>query len=111
MELCDILVCIDGTAAGDVRFELALNLAQGSKAHLTTVYALPEPRGSAAAPAGVGLPPTVLGPVSPDGARAMDRQPISAAAPETQVLREAKQADTVEERFREVLQPRGLDGE
>jgi hypothetical protein len=41
----------------------------------------------------------------------MDRQPISAAAPETQVLREAKRADTVEERFREVLQPHGLDGE
>jgi nucleotide-binding universal stress UspA family protein len=111
MALRDILVCIDGTAAGDVRFELALNLAQTSKAHLTTVYALPEPRGSAAPPAGVGLPPTVLGPVSLDGARAMARQPISAAAPVAQVLREAERVDTVEERFREELQRRGLDDE
>jgi hypothetical protein len=38
MALHDFLVCIDGTAAGDVRFQLALNLAQASKAHLTTVY-------------------------------------------------------------------------
>ena len=74
----DILVCIDVTAAGDGRLELALNLAQANKAHLTAVYALPEPRGSAVPPAGVGLPPTVLGPVSPEGARAMEGQPISA---------------------------------
>ena len=41
--LHDILVCIDGTAAADVRFQLALNLVQTSKAHLTAVYALREP--------------------------------------------------------------------
>src|SRR4051794_33290226 len=61
MGLHDIFVCIDGTAAGDIRFQLGLNLAQTSKAHLTTVYALREHRGSAVPPAGVGLPPTVLG--------------------------------------------------
>jgi hypothetical protein len=47
MALRDILVCLDATAAGDGRLELALNLAQANKAHLTAVYALPEPRGSA----------------------------------------------------------------
>ena len=111
MALRDILVCIDGTAAGDVRFELALNLALTSRAQLTTVYALPEPRGLPTPPAGVGLPPTVLGPVSPEGARAMEGQPISAAAPVVEIVREAERADTVEERFREELQARGLDGE
>ena len=68
MPLCDILVCLDATGAGDARLELALNLAQANKAHLTAVYVLPEPHGSAVPPAGIGLPPTVLGPVSPDGA-------------------------------------------
>jgi nucleotide-binding universal stress UspA family protein len=111
MGLHDIFVCIDGTAAGDIRFQLALNIAQTSKAHLTTVYALGEPRGSAVPPAGVGLPPTVLGPVSPEGARAMEGLPISAAAPVAQVIREAERADAFEERFREELNLRGLNGE
>ena len=111
MELHDILVCIDGTAAGELRSQLALNLAQASKAHLTTVYALREPRGLVAPPAGVGLPPTVLGPVSPEGARVMEGQPISAAAPVAQVLREAERADAIEERLREELNSRGLNGE
>ena len=111
MALCDILVCLDGTAAGGSRLELALNLAQADKAHLTAVYALLEPRGSAAPPASVGLPPTVLGPVSPEGARAIGGLPITAAAPVTQVLRDAERADAAEQRFREELPPRRLDGE
>jgi len=41
----------------------------------------------------------------------MEGQPISAAAPVVDVLREAERAETVEERFREELQARGLDGE
>src|SRR6202011_3793287 len=103
MALRDILVCLDATAAGDGRLELALNLAQADKAHLTAVYALPEPRGSAGWPAGVGLPPTVLGPVSPEGARAIGGQPISAAAPVAQGLCEDAPADTLQQRFRDVL--------
>ena len=110
MALHDILVCLDATAAGDGRLELALNLAQANKAHLTAVYALPASHESAAPPAGVGLPPTVLGPVSPEGARAIGRQPISAITP-AQVLRDAERADTVEQRFREELPVRALDGE
>jgi nucleotide-binding universal stress UspA family protein len=111
MALCDILVCLDATASGSGRLELALYLAQANKAHLTAVYALPEPRGSAAAPVGAGLPPTILGPASPDGARAIGGQPISAKPPPAQVLREAEQADTVEQRFREELPLRTLEGE
>jgi nucleotide-binding universal stress UspA family protein len=111
MALRDILVCLDATAAGNGWLELAFNLAQLNKARLTAVYALPIFRGSGAPPAAVGLPPTVLGPVSPDGARAIGREPISPPAPEAQVLREAERADTVEQRFREELPLRALDGE
>jgi hypothetical protein len=61
MALCDILICLDATAAGDGRLELALNLAQTNKAHLTAVYALPEFHESAIPPVGVA---------SADGSRA-----------------------------------------
>jgi nucleotide-binding universal stress UspA family protein len=111
MALCDILVCLDATAAGDGRLELALNLAQASKAYLTVVYTLPEARGAGAAPAGPGLPPTVLGPVSPDGASAIGGQPIIATRSAAQVPPEAERADTLEQRFREELPLRELDGE
>jgi hypothetical protein len=97
MGLCDILVCLDATEAGDGRLELALNLAQATKAYLTAVYALPEPRGSSIPPAGPGLPPTVLGPASPDGARAIGGQPVIAAPGQT--LPDAERADALEQRF------------
>ena len=108
MRLCDILVCLDATEAGDARLELALNLAQASKAYLTAVYALPESR-AGIPPAGPGLPPTVLGPVSPDGARAVGGQP-SIATP-GQTLPGAERADALEQRFRAELPLSGLDGE
>lgn len=111
MALRDILVCLDGTAAGERRLRLALNLAPAHNAHLTAVYALPEPRGSSIPPAGVGLPPTVLGPLSPEGAGLIGGLPVSAAAPVVQVVREAERADILEERFRQELSQRGLDGE
>jgi nucleotide-binding universal stress UspA family protein len=111
MALRDILVCLDATVAGDSRLELALNLAQANKAHLSAAYDLPEPRGWAAPLAGTGLPPTVLSPVSPEGARAIGGKPISATAPAERVLRESDRVDTVEQRFREELRLRALDGE
>ncbi len=109
MGLRDILVCLDATEAGDGRLELALNLAQANKAYLTAVYALPEPRGSSIPPAGPGLPPTVLGPVSPDGARAIGGQPSIATSGQT--LPDAERADALERRFRAELPLSGLDGE
>ncbi len=109
MGLCDILVCLDATEAGDGRLELALNLAQANKAYLTAVYALPEPRGSSIPPAGPGLPPTVLGPVSPDGARAISGQPSIATPGPT--LPDADRADALEQRFRAELPLSGLEGE
>ena len=110
MALRDIMVCLDATAASDRRCELALNLALANRAHLTAAYALPKPRGSAAPPAGAGLPPTVLSPVSPDGAGVIGGLPPS-ATPEPQTVRETERADAAEQRFREMLPQRGLDGD
>ncbi len=111
MALRDILVCIDGTAAGEGRLELALNLAQADKAHLTAVYALPDLRGSGASPVVAGLPPTVLGPVSPEGAAVVGGEPITTASSAGQVLPEAERAAAVEQRFRDELLEREIGGE
>ena len=111
MALRDILVCLDAASTGDGRLALALNLAQAGKAHLTAVYTLPKPHESAAPPVRLGLPPTVLGPASPDGAGAIGGEPISAAAPVASAARETERAKGVEQRFREALPLRSLDGE
>jgi nucleotide-binding universal stress UspA family protein len=111
MPVCDILVCLDATAAAGGRLELALDLSQAHKAYLTAVYLLSESGGWNTAPAGVGLPPTVLGPVSPEGAALIGGLPVGAAAPVAQVVREAERADAVEQSFREELARRALDGE
>ena len=111
MSLRDILVCVDDTAAGRVRFELALNLAQANRAHLTAVYALPELHGAGAPPAMAGLPPTVLGPVSPDGAAIIGGEPIAAAGSAGQIQPAVVRAAAVEQHFREQLAQRAIDGE
>jgi nucleotide-binding universal stress UspA family protein len=111
MALRDMLVCVDDSAAGKVRFELALNLAQANKAHLTAVYALPELHAVGVPPALPGLPPTVLGPVSPDGAGVIGGEPIATAGSAGQVVPAAERADAIERRFREELPVREIDGE
>jgi nucleotide-binding universal stress UspA family protein len=110
MPLRDILVCLDASATGGGRLELALTLAQASKAHLTAVYLLSE-GGWSNAPANVGLPPTILGPVSPEGAAVIGGVPVGAEAAVAQVVRRAEQADSVEQRFRDELAAHALDGE
>jgi nucleotide-binding universal stress UspA family protein len=110
MALRDLLVCFDETAAGEGRLKLAFTLAQAHKAHLSAVYALPGLRGVAPPPAGVGLP-IISGPAYPAGAAAVGGEPASVTAPVSQVLREAERADTAEQRFREELRLRALDGE
>jgi nucleotide-binding universal stress UspA family protein len=111
MPLCDILACLDATPAGEGRLELALTLAQANKARLTAVYLLPEAGERSTPPAGVGLPPTILGPVSPEGAALIGGLPTNAAAPVAQVVRAAERADAVEARFRQELQDRAVDGD
>jgi nucleotide-binding universal stress UspA family protein len=111
MAVRDILVCIDGSAAGKLRFELALNLAQAQKAHLTVVYILPETSASKTTPVLPGLPPTVLGPVSPDGAATIGGEPIAARLSAGEALPGAEEAAAAEQRFREELALRGIAGE
>ncbi len=111
MALCDILVCLDATEAGDGRLGLALNLAQADKAYLTAIYAMPDARAAGVPPAGPGLPPTVLGPVSPDGAAIIGGRRTSAAMPAEDVPGAAERADATEQRFRAELPLSGIDGE
>ena len=111
MVLRDIMVYLDGTPAGEGRLELGLNLAQAGKAHLTAVYCVPEPYAPPPLPAGAGLPPTVLGPVSPDGASAIGGEPAPVPISAMPVLAEAERADAAEQRFRQELPQRELDGE
>jgi nucleotide-binding universal stress UspA family protein len=114
MALRDLLVCLDGTAAGDGRLALALKLAQTNRAHLSGVHVLPALPGVTvppAPPAWVGLPPTILGPASPVGAAAVGGEPVRATEPAAPVLQEIERASISEQHFREELQLHALDGE
>jgi nucleotide-binding universal stress UspA family protein len=111
MALRDILVCLDATNASDRRRELALNLAQSDKAFLTAVYTLPELQPAPPPPAGVGLPPTILGPVSPDGASVIGGEPMPVPPAVVPVLAEAERADIAEHGFRDELARREIGGE
>lgn len=109
MALRDVLVCVDGTATG--RLDLVIKLAQRDNAHVTAAYTMPVPHGTAVWPSGVGLPPTILGPVSPAGAAVIGDEPLAATEPAAQVVREAARADELEQLFRAELSSRGLEGE
>jgi nucleotide-binding universal stress UspA family protein len=113
MGLRDILVCLDPTPAGDRRLALALGLAEANKAYLTAVYALPdaEARPPLPAGAGLGLPPTILGPVSPDGASAIGGEPMPVPIEVQPILAEAEHADAAERRFRQELSLREIGGD
>ncbi len=111
MVLRDIMVCLDGTLAGEGRLELGLNLARASKAYLTAVYCVPELHAPPPLPAGAGLPPTILGPVSPDGATAIGEEPTPVPISAMPILAEAEHADEAEQRFQQELPLREIDGE
>jgi nucleotide-binding universal stress UspA family protein len=111
MPLSDVLVCLDGTDAGDRRLELALNLAQADRAYLIAACLLPEPRISAAAPAAAGLPPTVFSPVSPEGAGVIGGEPMDRVMPADEVSHAADATGAIEQRFRGELPLRELNGE
>ena len=108
MALCDILVCLDSTIAGERRLDLALNLAHADKAHLTAVYALPEPPRPTGPASSPHLPPTIRSPVSPDGARAIGGGQVAHDSLSAQEAREAERADGMAERFRADVSARGL---
>jgi nucleotide-binding universal stress UspA family protein len=95
MPICDILVCLDSSGAGEGRLRLALSLARNRRATLSALYLLPEPR--------VTAPPIGLGPVplsTPPATERVTGQP-----------REPERADEVETLFRSEVRSAGLDGE
>lgn len=111
MAVRDILVCLDAISGASSRLDLALNLAQTHKARLTAVFTTPQPRASAAPLIVPGVPPTVLGPVSPEGAAVIGSEPIIPTGPVVEAAPGAEQAEIIERIFREELPQRGLDGE
>ncbi len=111
MALRDILVCLDAISGASSRLDLALNLAQTHKARLTAVFTAPQPRATGAPLIVPGVPPTVLGPVSPEGAAIVGGEPILPTEPVVEASPGAEQAEIIERVFREELLRRGLDGE
>jgi nucleotide-binding universal stress UspA family protein len=93
MALKDLLVCIDPTTASDARLKLAFNLARAKRAHLASVYSLPESQPGHGGPTGFGVVP-------PAGMVAEE-----AVSPSAEI------AETVEQRFKEELRRTGVDGE
>ncbi len=111
MALRDILVCLDATSAGERRLALALALAQANKAQLTAAFAMPEVEPAPPRPAGAGLPPTILGPASPDGASAVGGEPMPVPIELQPVLAHTERAEKAERQFRDALGLREIDGE
>lgn len=111
MAVRDILVCLDSTAAGKTRLELAFDLARTNKSHLIAVYTAAEVHAAGAAPIASGLPPTVLGPVSPDGARVIGGEPLITDRSAATILPEAEQAAAIEQCFHQELSLRAVEGE
>jgi nucleotide-binding universal stress UspA family protein len=110
MNLKDILVCLDPTAAGEARLHLAVSLARSHHAHLSAAYVLPEAIPGAARPAGGTGVPTGLAWL-PGGAapahRAASGEPPAASA----VVPGAELAGIIEQRFREQVQPHAIEGD
>ena len=101
MDLKDILVCLDPTAAGEARFRLAAAVARDSRAHLSAAYILPE-----AIP---GAPPYgTAGVAVPTGAAWM---PSGAPTSGADTTRGPDLAEIVEQRFREELRPHAIEGD
>ncbi len=103
MALKDLLVCIDSSPVSDTRVKLALNLARTHRAHLAGAYVMPKADSLIAhPPAGVVPPGELTGIVQGGG---MTDRAV------TEVLREAEDAETVEQRFKSELHLNGITGE
>jgi nucleotide-binding universal stress UspA family protein len=107
MAFRDLLVCVDPTTAGEIRLNLAFDLARAGKAHLAAAYALPVERRAPPDPRLAGLPPIpsdgLIGAVAGGlggGGGAAGHEPGEAALEES-----------VELRFRAELGQHGLDGD
>jgi nucleotide-binding universal stress UspA family protein len=108
MEIKDILVCLDPTDAGEVRLRLATTLAVEHHAHLSAICVLPGliPGVPPTRPAGGMNPPT--------GAAWLPQDlPTPRDAPPTMqdMAAGSDLAAIVEQRFREEVQPHGIEGD
>jgi nucleotide-binding universal stress UspA family protein len=104
MALKDLLVCIDPGSPSDARLQLAFNLARAHRAHLTAAYVMPKAEGLIAhPPAGVVPPGELTGIVQGGG--------MTPGGVVTEVLREAEDAETVEQRFKGELHLSGIGGD
>jgi len=110
MAIKDVLVCLDASEAGEGRLRLAADLSREHRAHLAAAYQLSEPaaiHSPVYGPGAIGIGiigPTVarIGEGSGDGS-GPDRI--------AEVSQPILQAEAVERRFREALQPDGAVGD
>jgi nucleotide-binding universal stress UspA family protein len=112
MKLGDILVCLDPTDAGEHRLHLAATIAREHQAHLSAAYVLTENIAGAAPYGGLGV-------AAPAGAAGIAEGSLVAgipapgipSAPDPEATRDAALADIVEQRYREALRPRAIEGD
>lgn len=104
MALKDFLVCIDPGSLSEARLRLAFNLARAHRAHLTGAYVMPKAEDLIAhPPAGVVPPGELTGLAQGSG--------MTPGGAVNEVLREAEDAETAEQRFRSELHLSGIEGD
>jgi nucleotide-binding universal stress UspA family protein len=104
MALKDLLVCIDPGSLSDARLRLAFNLARAHRAHLTAAYVMPKAEDLIAHPPAGVVPPGELTGIAQGGG-------MTPGGAVTEVLREAEDAETAEQRFRSELHLSGVEGD
>ncbi|MFI4948560.1 MAG: universal stress protein [Alphaproteobacteria bacterium] len=106
MDLKDILVCLDPTDPGRGRLRLAAAIAREHRAHLSAAYVLPNETPGAPPSGGAGVS-------VPTGAAWMPPGAIVAGIPAPGVPPTvgATLAEIIEERFREEVRPRAIEGD
>jgi nucleotide-binding universal stress UspA family protein len=104
MALKDLLVCIDPGSSSDARLRLAFNLARAHRAHLTAAYVMPKAEDLIAHPPAGVVPPGELTGLAQGGG-------MTPGGAVTEVLREAENAETVEQRFKSELHLSGVGGD
>lgn len=104
MALKDLLVCIDPGSSSEVRLRLAFNLARAHRAHLAGAYVMPKAEDLIAHPPAGVVPPGDLTGLAQGGG-------MTPGGAVNEVLREAENAETVEQRFRSELHLSGVGGD
>jgi nucleotide-binding universal stress UspA family protein len=104
MALKDLLVCIDRGSVSEARLRLAFNLARAHRAHLTAAYVMPKAEDVIAHPPAGVVPPGELAGLAQGGG-------MTPGGAVNEILREAENAETVEQGFRSELHLSSIEGE